>query len=535
MNSSAPPDVMSTPDSSAPRRRKWLRPLSQWGPGELLLTAVLIGWVGVYFAHEDHWLGVALPLITTMLAWRGLVRGRQLGRARNAELRQALAAAGQRHMELKRLHEISAKLLASSDVNKLQNEIAAAAVELLNANSSAVALLAEEGRFLRIVAAVGGLQNEVGQLIPVEGSLGGWVVVNDEPVMVADMAHDPRTWHGRPLQIPRGPVVMIPLRSAGIVVGTMSAHDRRDGALFTDHELQLLQTFGDQVVVALDRASMLEETQRTSIALAAKNRELQHATEAKSKFLTNMSHELRTPLNAIIGFTELMETEQLGELNEAQRDFVGSVIRNAKHLLQLINSILDLSKIEAGRLALQLERTALRDCVKRAITDTASLRSAKSQTCAVELADDEPLYALVDEQRVRQVLLNLLSNASKFTPEAGQVRVSALRTRAPLPVPADRAGDRPQLMNRDVIWLAVGDTGIGVKREDLPRLFEEFSQVDGDLNRQQQGTGLGLVLSKRFVELHGGTIGAESVPGAGSTFWFIVPVDGPIRRPGDSI
>lgn len=524
-----PPDVTPTPPPPAeasPANR--LLPLSHWGPNRLSLLAIVVGWLGIYFAHEDHWLGIAFPLLTTALAWRALIKGRQLSRQRNAELREALAASGRRNRELERFRRIAAQLLASSDATRMEQEIAAAAADLLEAESGAVALVAEEGRFLRIVAATGGLSDDVGQLIPVSNSLSGWVVTNDEPVLVADMRKDPRTWHGS-ITPPQGAAVIVPLRSAGIVIGVMSAHDRRDGAPFADHDLRLLQTLGDQVVVALDRAAMLEETQRTSTALTAKNRELQRATEAKSKFLTNMSHELRTPLNAIIGFSELMETEQLGPLNDPQRDFLGSVVRNAKHLLGLINSVLDLSKVEAERMALHLDRISVRDSVQQAIEDTASLRSAKQQTCAVELDENEPLTAYIDGQRVRQVMLNLLSNASKFTPEGGQVRISALRTKAPLPVPAERAGDEPQLVNRDVIWIAVGDTGIGVKREDLPSLFEEFSQVDGALNRQQQGTGLGLVLSKRFVELHGGTIGAESVPGAGSTFWFILPVDGPVR------
>ncbi len=501
----------------------------KWGVSQLSLSAILVGWVGVYFAHEDHWLGVLLPLIATLLAWRAVIRGRELSRLRNAELRDALAAAGRRNRELERLRLIAAELLASTDLSRLEHEIAAAAAELLGAASGAVSLVAEEGRFLRIVAATGNLKDEVGKLLPIGQSLSGWVAEHDEPVVVSDMQGDARTWHGD-IPVPPGAAVIVPLHSAGLVLGTLNVHEPWDGLNFTQDDVRLLQTLGDQVVVGLDRAAMLEETQRTSAALSLKNRELQRATEAKSKFLTNMSHELRTPLNAIIGFTELMETEQLGPLNETQRDFLSSVVRNAKHLLGLISTILDLAKVEAGHMTLQLERTPLRDAVQGVITDTASLRSSKGQSCAIELDADDPLLALADQQRVRQILINLLSNASKFTPEGGQVRVSALRTRAPLPVPAERASDRPQLVTRDVVWIAVGDTGIGIKREDLPRLFEEFSQVDGSLNRGQQGTGLGLALSKRFVELHGGTIGAESVPGAGSTFWFILPVDGPVRR-----
>jgi signal transduction histidine kinase len=145
---------------------------------------------------------------------------------------------------------------------------------------------------------------------------------------------------------------------------------------------------------------------------------------------------------------------------------------------------------------------------------------------------DAPLEVVADHTRVRQVLFNLLSNASKFTPEGGSVALSALRTPVPLSVPADRAGDKPRLVSRDAVWVSVRDSGIGIRAEDMHKLFEVFSQVDSSASRQQQGTGLGLALCKQFVEMHGGTIGAESVFGGGSTFWFILPVEGPLRHPG---
>jgi len=278
---------------------------------------------------------------------------------------------------------------------------------------------------------------------------------------------------------------------------------------------------------------VLEESRRKEETLAAKNRELQRATELKSQFLANMSHELRTPLNAINGFSDLMLTEELVSVNDAQREFLDSILRNGKHLLGLINSVLDLSKIEAGRMTLTLAICDLRDLVMGAVTDTAPLRSAKDQECKLEIGE-QPLTVLADGTRIRQILYNLLSNASKFTPDGGQVTVSAIRTKAPLPLPSERAGETPRLVSRDAVWVSVRDTGIGIKSEDLPKLFHEFSQVDSSASRQQQGTGLGLALSRRFVEMHGGTIGCEAVYGTGATFWFILPSDGPIRKPNVS-
>ena len=365
--------------------------------------------------------------------------------------------------------------------------------------------------------------------MPTDGSLVGWVVTHGSPVLSNDMDADPRSYKMPGLDIVLRTVAVVPLRSAGLVIGTVSVYNQRDGRAFSDHDLQLLQTLGDQVVVGLDRASVLEESRRNERALAAKNTELQRATRLKSEFLANMSHELRTPLNAIIGFSDLMLTEGAGEINVQQQEFLEAVLRNGRHLLELINGVLDLAKIEAGRMTLSLAPTDLREAITGAVADTASLRSAKRQDVWLQL-DDTPLNVVADGVRVRQVLFNLLSNASKFTGEGGTIILAALSTRAPLAPPSDRAGDERKLVTKDVVWVSVADTGIGIAPKDMPKLFQEFSQVDSSASRQAQGTGLGLALSKKLVEMHGGTIGAESLPGRGSTFWFILPADGPTRR-----
>jgi signal transduction histidine kinase len=182
-------------------------------------------------------------------------------------------------------------------------------------------------------------------------------------------------------------------------------------------------------------------------------------------------------------------------------------------------------------MTLDLAPTDLRDAVTGAVADTASLRAAKQQECAIHV-DQGDLVALADGVRVRQILFNLLSNAAKFTPDGGQITLSIVRTRAPLPAPGERDGETPRLVSRDAIWVSVSDTGIGVREADMAQLFQEFTQLDSSASRRQAGTGLGLALSRKLVEMHGGTIGAESIFGRGSTFWFILPAEGPIRRKG---
>ena len=502
------------------------------GPRALTLSAMVFGWVAIWFSYQGHWLGIVFALVTTGLAIAALWRGRIVARRRAATLRDALDAADARTRALERLRHLAAVLLQGTDLQRLLEEVAAAAADLLEAAGGMVTLVVEEGRFLKITAAVGLLTPVIGMLLPMDGSLSGWAVTNDTPLLSPDMDADPRSF-----KAPSGvadtlrSAAIVPLRSAGVVIGTVSAHNRKGSVEFAEHDLRLLQTLGDQVVVGLDRAAVLDESRRNERALAAKNMELQRATHLKSEFLANMSHELRTPLNSIIGFSDLMMSGGAGELTEQQNEFLESVLRNGRHLLALINSILDLSKVEAGRMSLALARTDLREAITGAVTDTASLRGAKNQVCELRLEEDSSLVVVADGVRVRQILFNLLANASKFTGDGGNITLSATRTRAPLPVPSERSTDEPRMVTRDVVWVSVIDSGIGIRPEDLPKLFKEFSQIDTSTSRQAQGTGLGLALSKRFVEMHDGTIGADSIPGMGSTFWFILPTDGPVRRP----
>jgi signal transduction histidine kinase len=506
--------------------RSWRR---FYVPRYVTATAVGLGWLGIYFAYRSHWLGIALPVITTLLTYTALRRGELLSRRQRESLRGALETAAARNRELERLGAVTSVMLKDVDLPRIFQAVADAAHELLQVEGAMITLLVEEGRFLKVMATAGMMEAGQGQLLPGDASLSGWVVHHDEAVVTEDLYGDPRSTRVPGIVGPVRAAAMVPLRSAGLAIGTIGVLNRRDNQAFNAHDLQLLRTLGDQAVVALDRARTFEEIRRRERELIEKNAELLRAARLKGEFLANMSHELRTPLNSIIGFSDLILSGGVGEVPEVQREFLEAVLRNGRHLLRLINDVLDLSKIEAGRMALALAATDLREAMTGAVADTASLRSARRQQCEIHL-DDGPLQIVADGTRVRQVLFNLLSNASKFTPEEGRITLSAVRTEAPLPTPADRAGDESRLQARDAVWVAVSDTGIGIRPDDLGSLFQEFSQLDSSASRQQQGTGLGLALSRRFVELHGGVIGVESVVGRGSTFWFILPTEGPLRR-----
>jgi signal transduction histidine kinase len=505
----------------------WLRTLRP------LLTLTVALWLAALLAAINARDGITLLFVVSAVAVTviALRRGQRLAERQHHALSAALASSDARNRELERLRQIGETLLSNRTLGDLQQEVAFAAADLLEAESGAVTIVVEEGRFLRMVAAGGQLASARGMLVPVDGSLLGWVVTHDQPLLANDVDHDARSYMDSAASVDLRTAAIAPLRASGVVLGTVAVYNRRDGKAFTEHDLQLLQVLGDQVMVALDRTAGLEASRQNEAALVLKNRELVRATRLKSEFLANMSHELRTPLNAIIGFSDLLRSGQVGGVNEVQADFLESVLRNGRHLLGLINNVLDLSKIEAGRMTLDLGAMDIRQAIEGAVADTASLRAAKGQRCATEVDPAGDFSIQADSVRVRQVLFNLLANASKFTPEGGEIAVQAVRTRAPLPVPADRSGDEQPYMSREVVWVSVLDNGIGIRPEDRDKLFQEFSQVDSALNRQQQGTGLGLALCRSFVEMHGGTIGVDSIPGRGSTFWFLLPVEGPVRRP----
>jgi signal transduction histidine kinase len=265
---------------------------------------------------------------------------------------------------------------------------------------------------------------------------------------------------------------------------------------FSEKELALLKTFADQAVIAIQNSRLFDEIQ-------SKSRELEQANKHKSEFLANMSHELRTPLNAIIGFSEVLSEKMFGEVNAKQLEYLLDIHSSGQHLLSLINDILDLSKIEAGRMELDLATTSLPMLLDNCTTLVRERASRQGLVLALEVEPGVDDW-VADVRKLKQVVINLLSNAVKFTPAGGRVTLRARRLEG-------------------AVEIAVVDTGVGIAADQQALVFEEFRQAGGDYLRKSEGTGLGLSLAKRFVELHGGTIRIESELGRGSTFAFILP------------
>jgi len=339
---------------------------------------------------------------------------------------------------------------------------------------------------------------------PGQDSISARAVASRAPVQIPDVMADP-DYAQKDAAARAGfrSNLAVPMLREGEVVGSIVVC-RAETGTFPDNKLTLLQTFADQAVIAIENVRLFNEIQD-------KSRQLEIANQHKSEFLANMSHELRTPLNAIIGFSEVLIERMFGELNEKQDDYLKDIFSSGKHLLSLINDILDLSKIEAGRMELDLGDFD----AAHAISNAMVLVRERAQTHGIGLArevDNAVGEIRADERKFKQILLNLLSNAVKFTPDGGLVTVRAA-------------------IDGDMMRVAVQDTGVGISAEDQLVVFDEFKQVGRHYTNKHEGTGLGLSLTRRFVELHGGSLWLQSEPGVGSTFTFTIPIRPGAREP----
>jgi GAF domain-containing protein len=402
--------------------------------------------------------------------------------------------------ELKALGEVGQAVSSTLDLDTVLTTIVNRAVELSATDGGAIyefdevaqefELRATHGMTPELIEAVRDARVRVEEAV-------GRAYTSRRPVNIPDMAEEP-AYPVRDVMLRAGfrASLVVPLVRQDRVVGLLVVRRRTPGE-FPEATANLLQTFAAQSVLAIQNARLFRE-------IADKSRQLEAASRHKSEFLANMSHELRTPLNAILGFSEVLAERMFGEVNEKQAEYLQDILSSGRHLLSLINDILDLSKVEAGRLELDLGRFHLPTALDNALTLIRE-RATRHGITLTQSVDERLGDIVADERKVKQILVNLLSNAVKFTPEGGRVGLTATAAES-------------------VVTIAVSDTGIGIAPEDQAAIFEEFRQVGRDETRQQEGTGLGLTLAKRFVELHGGRIWVESHVGQGSTFSFTLPV-----------
>ena len=335
--------------------------------------------------------------------------------------------------------------------------------------------------------------------IPIEperGSASGRALLEGRVIHIPDVKADPEyTWVETQRRGDYRTILCVPMLREGVPIGVLIL-TRSEARAFTNKQIELVTTFADQAAIAIKNVQLFDEIQD-------KSRQLEEASQHKSQFLANMSHELRTPLNAILGYTELMADGAYGEPSEKMLGILKRLEANGKHLLGLINDVLDLSKIEAGQLVLELSDYSVQDIAQTVRSTLEPLAADKKLAFKLELAPELPA-GHGDGRRLTQVLINLVGNAIKFT-DAGEVAIKAEA-------------------NNGSFHVSVRDTGPGISAVDQARLFQEFQQADNAITKKKGGTGLGLAISKRIIEMHGGRIWVESQPGEGSTFSFTLPV-----------
>jgi signal transduction histidine kinase len=405
--------------------------------------------------------------------------------------------------ELKALGEVGRAVSSTLDLETVLTTIVSRANQLSGTDAGAIYEYDEQREEFHL-RATQNLDEEFVELLrttPIRKGEGatGRMAETREPFQVADIAQEGAYRSRLRDALVRGgyrSLLAVPLLREDHIIGGLVVNRKTPGE-FSPEVIELLRTFATQSALAIQNARLFQE-------IEVKSQQLEVANRHKSEFLANMSHELRTPLNAIIGFSEVLIERMFGELNEKQDEYLKDIFASGRHLLSLINDILDLSKIEAGKMELELTTFDLPAAMENALTLVKG--RAGNHGIGLNLDVDRGLGEFVaDERKIKQVLVNLLSNAVKFTPEGGRVDVRA--------APADGG-----------VEIAVSDTGIGIAAEDQEAIFEEFRQVGTDYAKKREGTGLGLALTKRIVELHGGRIWVKSEVGRGSTFTFTLPI-----------
>jgi len=404
--------------------------------------------------------------------------------------------------ELKGLSEVSQTVSSTLDLGAVLTRVVSHAVQLTGSDAGTLYEFEETMRHFVVRVTHGMSEEHIETLKSIALQVGegaaGRAVAARAPIQIPDIL-EPGAYAGRTFEITMKAgfraLLAVPLLREDRVLGALVVRRRSPGT-FPPRLIDLLQTFAAQSTLAIQNARLFRE-------IEDKSRQLEAASQHKSEFLASMSHELRTPLNAIIGFSEVLTERMFGELNEKQDEYLRDIHASGTHLLSLINDILDLSKIEAGRMELELTDFDRPQAIENAVILVRE-RAARRGIGLHHVIEEGLGQIRGDERKMKQVLLNLLSNALKFTPEGGRIVV--------------RAG-----LVDGMAEMSVADSGIGIAPEDQEAVFEEFRQVGG-AEKKAEGTGLGLALCRKFVELHGGRIWVKSQVGTGSTFTFTVPM-----------
>ncbi|MBC7249552.1 MAG: GAF domain-containing sensor histidine kinase [Anaerolineae bacterium] len=411
-------------------------------------------------------------------------------------LRERIAGMERRIASLERLVRVSLILNSTLSLEPLLQTIIEVITELTETEDCSILLFDEKTGELRFRAARKMRQEELENIsVPIDNSIAGWIFRNNKPLLIRDAQNDDRFYQGvdRKLDFQTRSIIGVPLQVRGRAIGVLEAINKRGGREMGWEDVHVMTTLAAQAAIAIENARLMEELRKAY-------EKLHELDRLKSDFISIAAHELRTPLSLILGYASFLRGSATGQASE-QLDIV---LQSAMRLNSLIGDMVNLRHIETGEAQLELEVFSLNDLVRNCIQEFLSLACAKQQTVGLNLPSP-PLMIEADRQKLHLVLGNLLSNAVKFTPSGGRIEVLA----------CEHDGQA---------WVAVRDTGIGIPRKELDRVFDRFYQVEPSLSRRYEGMGLGLSIAKGMVELHGGRIWVESEVGKGSTFIFCLPV-----------
>ncbi len=405
--------------------------------------------------------------------------------------------------DLESLNAIGQAVSSSLDLTTVLDRVLTSLRDLIAYDRASIAVVEPDMEHLLVVSDTTEMGNQRGRHVPIAGSLRGSVFTSVAPLYIGDFDTEGLPIPARlsPSEYPTN-MVLVPLIALGQPIGVLSVLGERPYSLTRD-DAGRVERVAAQVAIAVANARLYERVQHQVEELHLLNADLAEANKHKSVFLATMSHELRTPLNAIIGFAELLIDDIIAEPDE-RRESMTDILRSGEHLLTLINDVLDLTKVEAGQMTLAAVPLDLRAEMERVERIMSPLFGRRLQSFTYAVPPDLP-RACGDAGRVRQVIINILSNANKFTPDGGAVTLAA------------------RVNEADEVEIAITDTGIGIAPEDVPLIWQEFRQLDTAINRKYEGTGLGLTLTRRLLELMGGRIWLTSELGVGTTFFLTLP------------
>ncbi len=511
-----------------------------------LLGLQFLGFLGksevIMLSEHSYKYSVFLSIIVLLFCAYVIIEQRKLlhlSRAFSKE-KETTQTLSQSVKTLSALLEVTSSINFQQKISDIFNTITKEVLSCFQADHSSIMLFDEQSKALEPKASFWkGAESDNEALVPLVQNIAGWVAKSGKPLLLNGKS-DPAECHGAHMK--NGPItssLCAPLKIGGKSIGVLNVNLVDSVKTFSETDLKLISIFANNAAVAIHDAELYEQIKSFNVRLEEKVKErtleLEVANKVKGDFLASVSHELRTPLNAIIGFSQVLINQHFGTLNQNQEEYVRDILESGERLHTLINDVLDLSNIEAGKMELELSQVRVSELLQNSLTMIKQRAMEHEISIDLQIPQElEDLQITADERKLKKVMFNLLSNAVKFTPDGGEIRVTAnlisdfdeYLSRQDTKTQRKIKNFQSSIDNlQSSILISVADTGIGIALEDQEKIFDEFHQVRSGISDKTPGTGLGLSLTKRLVEMHGGRIWVESEgEGKGARFGFVLPV-----------